>query len=393
MLANDSDPDTSDTLSITAANITGGNGSVSIVSGQLQYDPGSNYDYLAVGESVTVTIDYTISDGNGGTDTATATVTVTGTNDGPTAVADAASTAENTIATIDVLANDSDPDTSDTLSITAANITGGNGSVSIVSGQLQYDPGSNYDYLAVGESVTVTIDYTISDGNGGTDTATATVTVTGTNDGPSLSYAANETGISLNTDGGNNAYLYTTDVGDILGGLSAFTIEVQFSSTQAAGPYIPLFSYHAGGASDEIEFSIDNGPDGDFYLEVGGQATVVSGFDATTLLDGADHQVSLTWDNTTGSWERTEIFIDGNSEVSGSGIATGQTIAAGGTITLGQEQTLYTDIAENAAGGTVIGTLSATDPDTSDTLTYSISLSANITETPAPLVITVGRWR
>ena len=455
VLANDSDPDTSDTLSITAANITGGNGSVSIGSNQLQYDPGSNYDYLAVGESATVTIDYTISDGNGGTDTATATVTVTGSNDGPTAVADAASTAENTIATIDVLANDSDPDTSDTLSITAANITGGNGSVSIVSGQLQYDPGSNYDYLAVGESVTVTIDYTISDGNGGTDTATATVTVTGTNDGPSLSYAANETGISLNTDGGNNAYLYTTDGGDILGGLSAFTIEVQFSSTQAAGPYIPLFSYHAGGASDEIEFSIDNGPDGDFYLEVGGQATVVSGFDATTLLDGADHQVSLTWDNTTGSWE---IFIDGNSEVSGSGIATGQTIAAGGTITLGQEQdslgggfstvqhfdgtlkdvrifddvrtageistnslsdvsssesgliadwkmddlsggvttdavsgnnltvgnvtgsgwtsstpTLYTDIAENAAGGTVIGTLSATDPDTSDTLTYSIS--------------------
>ena len=184
MLANDSDPDTSDTLSITAANITGGNGSVSIVSGQLQYDPGSNYDYLAVGESTTVTIDYTISDGNGGTDTATATVTVTGTNDGPTAVADAASTAENTIATIDVLANDSDPDTSDTLSITAANITGGNGSVSIVSNQLQYDPGSNYDYLAVGESATVTIDYTISDGNGGTDTATATVTVTGTNDGP-----------------------------------------------------------------------------------------------------------------------------------------------------------------------------------------------------------------
>ena len=70
----------------------------------------------------------------------------------PTAVADTASTAEDSSVTIDVLANDTDPNASDTLSITNASITSGLGSVSIVGGQLQYDPGANYNSLADGES-------------------------------------------------------------------------------------------------------------------------------------------------------------------------------------------------------------------------------------------------
>ena len=56
--------------------------------------------------------------------------------------------------------------------------------------------------------------------------------------------------------------------------------------------------------------------------------------------------------------------------VSGNNLTVGNVTGSGWT---SSTPTLYTDIAENAAGGTVIGTLSATDPDTSDTLTYSIS--------------------
>ena len=184
VLANDTDPDTTDVLSVTAAAVTTGLGTASIESNQVRYDPGSAYNYLAVGESATVVINYSISDGNGGTSSSTATVTVTGTNDGPTAVADMATTAEDVSVLIDVLANDTDPDTTDVLSVTAAAVTTGLGTASIESGQVRYDPGSAYNYLAVGESATVVITYSISDGNGGTSSSTATVTVTGTNDGP-----------------------------------------------------------------------------------------------------------------------------------------------------------------------------------------------------------------
>lgn len=105
---------------------------------------------------------------------------------------DADATNEDTLITIDVLANDSDVDisdnplfissvtqpldTSDSLTITG--VTQPTlGSVSINAGnQLVFDPNGEYDYLDAGESATVTFDYTISDGNGGTDTTTVTVT-------------------------------------------------------------------------------------------------------------------------------------------------------------------------------------------------------------------------
>ncbi|MGI2860781.1 VCBS domain-containing protein, partial [Shewanella algae] len=42
-------------------------------------------------------------------------------------------------------------------------------------------------FLAVGETITLSFDVTVDDGNGGTDTDTVTVTITGTNDAPVLS--------------------------------------------------------------------------------------------------------------------------------------------------------------------------------------------------------------
>ena len=62
--------------------------------------PATDYNYLAVGESVNVVIDYTISDGNGGTDSAQLTVTVTGTNDGPVAVNNSGTTDEGQLAVV-----------------------------------------------------------------------------------------------------------------------------------------------------------------------------------------------------------------------------------------------------------------------------------------------------
>ena len=80
----------------------------------ITYTPALNYNG---GDSFT----YTISDGHGGSATATVTMTVTPVNDDPSAVNDTLTTAEDTAATVGVLANDSDLD-GDTLSVTTVSV-------------------------------------------------------------------------------------------------------------------------------------------------------------------------------------------------------------------------------------------------------------------------------
>ncbi|MEX1377281.1 MAG: Ig-like domain-containing protein [Eubacteriales bacterium] len=88
----------------------------------------------------------------------------------PTANDDSAATAVDTPVNIDVLSNDLDTDTGDTLSVVSA-INGANGTVTINGdGTINYSP-------TLGFTGTDTFTYTISDGNGGTDTATVTVYV------------------------------------------------------------------------------------------------------------------------------------------------------------------------------------------------------------------------
>ncbi|TBX14459.1 Ig-like domain-containing protein, partial [Nioella sediminis] len=104
-----------------------------------------------------------------------------GINTSPTAVADTATTDEDSSVLIDVLANDTDPDTTDTLTVGSASIQSGLGTVSIAADDrsITYDPGTAYQYLASGQSATVEVLYEVTDGNGGTSSAVATVTVNG----------------------------------------------------------------------------------------------------------------------------------------------------------------------------------------------------------------------
>ncbi|WP_187992283.1 tandem-95 repeat protein [Vibrio harveyi] len=166
VLANDSDPE-NDTLTITAASVPAEQGTVTIVDGKLVFTPAENFNGDA-------TISYTISDGQL-TDDATVAVTVNPVNDAPVAVNDAVSTDEDTAVTIDVLANDSDPE-NDTLTITAASVPAEQGTVTIVDGKLVFTPAENFNGDA-------TISYTISDGQL-TDDATVAVTVNPVNDAP-----------------------------------------------------------------------------------------------------------------------------------------------------------------------------------------------------------------
>ena len=129
-----------------------------------------------------VTLSYTMTDQFGAESGSTVDVTVTGTNDGPVAVADSAAGTENQLLNIDVLANDTDVDDGHVLSLVSASAPAGMGTASVVGGQLQFDPGTDFDHLAKDAVVHVTLSYTMTDQFGAESSSTVDVTVTGTND-------------------------------------------------------------------------------------------------------------------------------------------------------------------------------------------------------------------
>ncbi len=163
-----------DTLSFTAAGLPAGltiNPATGVITGVID----RNASQLGPNADGVYSVTVTASDGRGGTVSSTFTYTVT--NPAPTAANDTASTAEDAPVTVNVLANDSDPD-ADPLTVTSA--TSPNGTVVInPDGTLTFTPAANFNGPT-------TISYAISDGNGGTSTATVTVNVTPVNDAPTV---------------------------------------------------------------------------------------------------------------------------------------------------------------------------------------------------------------
>ena len=185
-LANDTDPDSKDALHVSKVEgVTQGAIVTLREDGRLAYDPGSAFNRLGAGQTATDSFRYEIDDGHGGTSAARVTVTVTGRNDAPAAAADQATTAEKTQLTLAagaLLANDSDPDTGDTLRLIGVDGTGAQGTVTLRDGAITYDPSGRFAFLGEGETATDTFRYAIADGAGASAIGSVEVTVTGVND-------------------------------------------------------------------------------------------------------------------------------------------------------------------------------------------------------------------
>lgn len=159
LLANDTDAD-GDVISLTGFTQPG-SGTVT-----LNMD-GKSVTYTPVdGFKGKVTFTYTIADAYGGVGSGTVSITVS-TSGAPIAVNDTATTPKDTAKTINVLANDSDPD-GDTLSVVSVTQPSNGTAVVNGDGTVTYTPPVGYKGKAK-------FSYTITDG---THTATATVTVT-----------------------------------------------------------------------------------------------------------------------------------------------------------------------------------------------------------------------
>ena len=159
VLANDTDPD-GDTLSLVSAGKPD-HGTAEVVDGNLVYTPDAAWAGVD-------TVTYTVTDGD---KTATGTLTVTTkagppVNHAPVPQDDFADTGAGQAVTVDVLANDTDPD-GDTLSLVSAGKPD-HGTAELVDGKLVYTP-------ATGWAGVDTVTYAVTDGD---PTATGTLTVT-----------------------------------------------------------------------------------------------------------------------------------------------------------------------------------------------------------------------
>jgi Ca2+-binding RTX toxin-like protein len=132
------------------------------------------------GDVGTIHIEVVASDQNGGSVTDIFNLGVGNTNDGPVAGDDAGALAEDQAVAFDVLANDSDPDVGDTLSILNPVVTSANATATVDGdGNLLVTyTGESLDEGEIGEIV---VTYEASDGEA-SDSATLTVTVTGVYD-------------------------------------------------------------------------------------------------------------------------------------------------------------------------------------------------------------------
>jgi uncharacterized repeat protein (TIGR01451 family) len=163
VLSNDTDPN-GDALTVTSLSAPTHGTATLHPDGSVTYQPGAFY-----GGSDSFT--YTISDGNGGTDTATVSLTV---GNGVPVAADDSATATGAGAapmTLDVLANDTDPN-GDALTLDSVS-TPLHGADAIQAGKVVYTPGATFAGL---DSFT----YTVNDGRGGTATAVVTVSIPNT---------------------------------------------------------------------------------------------------------------------------------------------------------------------------------------------------------------------
>ncbi|WP_372899215.1 Ig-like domain-containing protein, partial [Stieleria sp.] len=158
--------------------------------GSFTFTPGSVFDSLASGETITDSFTYSLRDSGNQPATATVYLTISGENAGPTAVDDLATELTPTLYTragvpvainpADLIVNDFDPDVNDRLTVTLISPTSLRGaSIGLVDGEFVYDPTgvAAFDNLAAGEHLFDEITYTVTDPSGLSDTAVAQIWV------------------------------------------------------------------------------------------------------------------------------------------------------------------------------------------------------------------------
>jgi large repetitive protein len=163
VLANDIPGQTGDTLTITQVTATSGTATITNNGTRIRYVPNANFNG-------TDRLVYVVRSSNGGTASGTATMTITPVNDPPTAVNDSFTVLSIPNQTVDVLKNDTNVDSGETLSITAVTQpASGKGTVTISADK------KSILYSAPNTNFTGAVDFQYTLGDGTALTAVGTV--------------------------------------------------------------------------------------------------------------------------------------------------------------------------------------------------------------------------
>ena len=413
------DPDTDDTLTYTLGGTDAESFSIVSTSGQLQTKASLDYETKT---SYSVTI--SVSDGNGGSDSIDVTINVTDVDENRApSFTDGSSTtrsvAENTGSGNDIgsAVGATDPD-NDTLTYTLGGTDAASFSINSTNGQLRTSATLNYESTT---SYSVTI--TVSDSKL-TDSISVTINVSDVNEAPIFTDGTSTTrSVAENTASDQNigSVVAATDVDSgttlnyTLGGTDVASFSIVSASgqlqTKAALDYETKTSYSVtitvsdGSLTDSITVTIN-------VSNVNEQPTFASGASISNISATEDTAItSVTLPAATDPDANTTITYTLTPALPAGLTFTASTRILAGTPTAEKTSTTYTykasdgdlsstltftiqvdaaptnnapvftdgtstkrSVAENTTSGTNIGTaVAATDTDTSDTLTYSLS--------------------
>ncbi len=358
------DPDTTDRTIHVTVNDGEANSNTAVATIEVvPVDDVGAFDYLDEGETANDSFVYKIDDGVSGTDTATVYVTINGVDDPTVTAPDSGVTDEDSSVTVAVLANDSDPDTSDNpLSVT--NLTqppAGKGTVSTDGTNVTFNPGSDFQHLADGQSEVVTFTYDATTPDGDTVTETVTITVNGVND---------PTTVGGNTSGSNDE-----DAGAITGTLTAsdpegLTDGTYFTVTGAAAngsasinpatgdwSYTPNADYNG---NDSFEVTITD--------DAGNTTTQAINLTVNPIVDIADDTQTTNEDTAVTSNVLTNDSFEGTPSI------TAITQGSNGTVTNNNDGTLtYTPNAN--FNGTDSYTYTVTSGGVTETATVNVTVN------------------
>ncbi len=334
VLANDSDPD-GEALTVVEVNGIAANvgAEVELASGALvtvnangtfDYDPNGQFESLGTGEADVDSFNYTAADPTGRTDSATVTVTITGVNDAPTANNDFGAgftTLEDTpFTTANVLDNDTDP-SGDALGVFTHDAVSASGGTVVSNGD------GTFDFTPAAGSVGLdSFGYTVTDFFGGFDDATVFIDIQDVNEPP----VAVDDAVATDEESVVNGNVLTNDSdgdGDLL------QVSAVEGSGANVGPPVPLPSGALVKVSGNGAFVYD--PNFAFDLAPG-EATDDTFTYTVTDGNGEFDTATVTVTVVGINHAPTDIFLSGASVLEGSPV------------------------------GTVIGALSAADPDLPD---------------------------